>query len=223
MQAWPLIWWASDSTTVWAAWPLRSVSVQGLRQPLGRDVVLDGLSVWWLDLACRIFTMAFDKPPQASPQHDLVAVTHGPAARLTPVIGLAVGVFDLLHRGHLSFLRSASLGCDALIVGLQLSPMDCKLVYVQHSFCQRLRRLELLRSIDRIVPYRDVDHLVQQLHFDCLFLGEDQQHPGFCRAVEHCRSRGIPVVRFPRTPGISSTALRQGLPGRFIKAVPPAP
>lgn len=144
-------------------------------------------------------------------------------AQLTPTIGLAVGVFDLLHRGHLSFLRTASLGCDALIVGLQLSPMDCKLVQVEHSFRQRLRRLELLRSIDHIVPYQVVDHLVQQLHFDCLFLGEDQRHPGFCRAVGHCRSRGIPVLCLPRTPEISSTALRQGLPGRFIAAVPPAP
>jgi glycerol-3-phosphate cytidylyltransferase len=138
-------------------------------------------------------------------------------------IGLVVGVFDLLHRGHLIFLRAARQRCDVLIVGLQLNPLAYKPVEIHNSYRQRFRRLALLQAIDRIVPYRDVDHLVQQLHFDCLFLGEDQQHPGFCRAVEHCRSRGIPVDRLPRTPGISSTALRQGLPGRFIKAVPPAP
>ena len=140
-----------------------------------------------------------------------------------PTIGLAVGVFDLLHRGHLIFLRAARQRCDVLIVGLQLNPMAHKPVEIHDSFRQRFRRLALLQAIDRIVPYEDVDDLVQQLHFHRLFLGADQRHPGFGRAMAHCRRQGIPVQRLPRTPEISSTALRQGLRGRFIAAVPPAP
>ena len=153
---------------------------------------------------------------------DLINLTRESTGRSTPEIGLAVGVFDLLHRGHLSFLRAARHGCDSLIVGLQRNPDACKAIEAHHSYHQRYRRLELFRAIDCIVPYQMVDHLVQYLIFDCLFLGEDQLHPGFCRAVDYCRCRDIPVIRLPRTPGISSSALRQGLTGRFITDAPPA-
>lgn len=139
-----------------------------------------------------------------------------------PTIGLAVGVFDRLHRGHLIFLRAARQRCDVLIVGLQLNPLAYKPVEIHDSYHERWRRLALVQAIDRIVPYQDVDHLVQQLHFNRLFLGEDQRHPGFGRAVAYCRSRCIPVQRLPRTPEISSTALRQGCSGRFIAVLPPA-
>ncbi len=101
-------------------------------------------------------------------------------------IGLAVGVFNLLHHGHLAFLRAARLSCDRLIV-----------------------------------PYQAVEDLVQQLPLDRLFLGEDQLHHGFSRAEAHCYSKGIPVIRLPRTPGISSSALRNGQSRRFTVAAPP--
>lgn len=139
-----------------------------------------------------------------------------------PTIGLAVGVFDRLHRGHLIFLRGARQCCDVLIVGLQLSPLAYKPVEIHDSYRQRRRRLALVQAIDCIVPYQHVDDLVQQLYFHRLFLGEDQCHPGFGRAVTHCRRRGIPVQRLPRTPAISSTALRQGCAGRFTAVAPPA-
>ena len=147
-----------------------------------------------------------------------------PALRASgpPTIGLAVGVFDRLHRGHLIFLRAARQRCDVLIVGLQLNPLAYKPVEIHDSYHQRFRRLALLQAIDRIVPYQHVDHLVQQLHFHRLFLGEDQRHPGFGRAVTHCRRRRIPVQRLARTPEISSTALRQGCFGRFTAVLPPA-
>jgi cytidyltransferase-like protein len=135
--------------------------------------------------------------------------------------GVAVGVFDLLHHGHISFLRVARHACGHLIVGLHLHPASSKDVRVHHSYGQRQRRLALLQAVDRIVPYTAVDELVQELRFDRLFLSEDQRHPGFSRALAHCCSRGIAVIRLPRTPGISSTALRQGLPGRFMAAAPP--
>lgn len=139
-----------------------------------------------------------------------------------PIVGLAVGVFDLLHCGHLIFLRTARQRCDVLIVGLQLNPLAYKPVEIHNSYRQRFRRLALLQAIDCIVSYQDVDALVLQLHFHRLFLGEDQRHPGFGRAVTHCRRRCIPVQRLPRTPEISSTALRQGCFGRFTAVLPPA-
>lgn len=153
---------------------------------------------------------------------DLINLGRELTGQSTPEIGLAVGVFDLLHRGHLSFLRAARHGCNFLIVGLQRNPDACKAVEVHHTYNQRYRRLELFRAIDRIVPYQKVDHLVRHITYDRLFLGKDQLHPGFCRAVDYCRCRDLPVICLPRTPGISSSALRQGLTGRFIPDGPPS-
>lgn len=145
-----------------------------------------------------------------------------PPAGEAQCIGLAVGVFDLLHHGHMAFLRAARLRCDYLIVGLQFDPSFSKQVQVQHSYRQRLRRLALLRAIDRIIPYQTVEDLVEMLYFNRLFLGEDQLHQGFAGALAHCRGLAIPVLRLPRTPGISSSGLRQGQFGRFrVAAAPP--
>jgi glycerol-3-phosphate cytidylyltransferase len=142
-------------------------------------------------------------------------VPHEPSAAAVSGIGLTVGVFDLLHHGHLRFLRAARSRCGHLIAGLQLDPAAGKDVVVFHSFNQRFRRLSLIKAVDRIIPYQAVDQLIEAECFDHLFVGEDQLHAGFARAVHHCHRRGIPVTRLARTCGISSTALRQGQSGRF--------
>lgn len=136
--------------------------------------------------------------------------------------GLVVGVFDVLHFGHLKFLRSAHELCTSLIVGLQVWPELTKTDGTYQSFPQRCRRLELLRCVDQIVPYQAVEKLVHEVTFQQLILGEDQQHAGFKRALAYCLAAGLPVLRLPRTPAISSTALRQGCFGRFTAVLPPA-
>ena len=66
-----------------------------------------------------------------------------------------------------------------------------------------------IRYVDEVVTYQDVDKDIQHIDFDVLVLGQDQNHPGFQRAIEWCREHGKEVVRLPRTEGISSTLLRE--------------
>lgn len=107
------------------------------------------------------------------------------------------------------------------MVGLQVDPAVVKDVRLCHAYGQRFRRLSLIKAVDRIIPYRSVEELVGALTFDHLFLGEDQLHAGFVGAVHRCHQRGIRVTRIARTPGISSSSLRQGQPGRFTCVGPP--
>ena len=66
-----------------------------------------------------------------------------------------------------------------------------------------------VRWVDKVVEYKDVDVDIKNIEFDVFAKGPDQQHAGFQRAVEWCKTNGKEVVIIPRTEGISSTMLRE--------------
>ena len=66
-----------------------------------------------------------------------------------------------------------------------------------------------VRYVDRVVEYRDVDKIVEQVDFDVFAVGPDQNHEGFQRAMKWCREHGREVVVLPRTEGISSSWLKE--------------
>lgn len=112
--------------------------------------------------------------------------------------GLVFGHFDMTHYGHIRLLRACRAQCDHLTVvvtgpGRRRPPM----VPVE----ARLLDLAELRSVDDV---RDraghpKAYWLDLIRPDVLFIGEED--PGTYPAPE--------VVRMPRTPGISSTLLRQ--------------
>lgn len=124
---------------------------------------------------------------------------------------LTFGVYDILHIGHiLLFKRAKELG-DKLIVAVQDG--DCihkykpgtKMIY---STEERLYMVSTIKYVDEVILYKDVDKDIQNIDFDILVRGEDQQHSGFQRAFDWCIRNGKDVVMLPRTEGISSTILR---------------
>lgn len=73
-------------------------------------------------------------------------------------IGLVTGRFDLLHTGHISFLRFAKSKVDILIVGVdqdisikRTMPHKCPI----HPQEDRLKVLSELRSIDYVFPLQN--------------------------------------------------------------------
>lgn len=124
---------------------------------------------------------------------------------------LTVGVFDMLHIGHvLLFKKARELG-DYLIVAVQED--DCILKYkpgtkMVYTTAERMFMVGALRYVDEVVTYRDVDTDIQELDFDVFAKGPDQSHAGFQRAEAWCRAHGKEVVVIPRTENISSTLLK---------------
>lgn len=123
-----------------------------------------------------------------------------------------VGVYDLLHIGHVELFRKAKALGDSLTVAVQDSEEvvkfkpGSKLVYDTEQRCYMVRAI---RYVDEVVVYRNVKDIVRQVDFDVFVAGPDQTHDGFQAAFDYCRGVGIKVVVLPRTEGISSSELKE--------------
>lgn len=124
---------------------------------------------------------------------------------------LTVGVYDLLHIGHVELFRKAKALGDYLIVAVQDSDVvlqfkpEAQMVYSTEERCYMVRAI---RYVDEVVVYRDVKDIVQEVDFDVFAKGPDQKHAGFQAAVRYCEEHGKKVVVMPRTEGISTSELK---------------
>ena len=125
-----------------------------------------------------------------------------------------VGVFDLFHYGHKElFRRIKELAGEngKLTVAVQDEDYikkykpEAKIVY---STQERIEMVEQCRYVDKVIIYKDVDEIVKQIDFDIFVLGGDQNHDGFQRAADYCRTQGRQVICLPRTKGVSASVLR---------------
>lgn len=123
-----------------------------------------------------------------------------------------VGVFDILHYGHIKLLEHAKELGDKLVVAVQDGDYVTRYkpgTEMVNTTEERLFMVKSIRYVDEVTIYEDVDTIVKKINFDILALGEDQNHAGFQRAEQWCKDNGISVVRLHRTPGVSSTQLRK--------------
>ena len=125
---------------------------------------------------------------------------------------LTVGVYDMLHIGHILLFKHAKELGDKLIVAVQDSDVILKYKpgekwsIQQKSVCYMV---SAIKYVDEVVIYRDVDKDIQNIDFDVFAKGPDQVHEGFQKAVNWCEEHGKEVVVIPRTEGVSSTMLRE--------------
>ena len=123
----------------------------------------------------------------------------------------------MLHVGHfLLFKHARELG-DKLIVAVQTDDYVLKFkpeAKIINPMNDRMFMVGSIRYVDQVIDYRDVSDLIKEVDFDVFAKGPDQNHDGFQRAMDWCKSNGKEVCIIPRTEGISSTDLRDYLERR---------
>lgn len=133
---------------------------------------------------------------------------------------LTVGVYDLLHKGHVELYRRARGLGDYLIVAVQDSNFILKYkptAKVLNSTEDRTYMIKSIRYVDEVITYTDVDKIVQEVNFDVFVTGPDQIHAGFQRAIKWCEEHGKEHIVLGRTDGVSSSELKAKIAER-IKA-----
>lgn len=124
---------------------------------------------------------------------------------------LTVGVYDLLHKGHIELYRRAKGLGDYLIVAVQDSDYILKYkptAKVLNSTEDRKDMIKSIRYVDEVITYTDVDKIVEEVDFDVLVTGPDQCHEGFQRAIQWCEKHGKEHIVLARTDGVSSSELK---------------
>jgi glycerol-3-phosphate cytidylyltransferase len=133
--------------------------------------------------------------------------------------GITFGAFDLLHAGHVIFLRRCKELCGEkgeLTVGLHIDPSierPEKNKPIQSVF-ERHLQLGHLSIVDKIVPYEtenDLDYILRTYLFNKRFLGTD-----YLKAYRNwevssqrtCQQLNTEIVFIDRFHDFSSTQLR---------------
>mgnify|MGYP004629908159 CR=1 FL=1 len=124
---------------------------------------------------------------------------------------LTVGVYDLIHKGHVELFRRAKGLGDYLIVAAQDSDFILKYkptAKVLNSTEDRKYMIKSIRYVDEVITYTDVDKIVKEVDFDVFVTGPDQCHTGFQRAIRWCEEHGKEHIILGRTDGVSSSELK---------------
>lgn len=125
---------------------------------------------------------------------------------------LTVGVYDLIHKGHVELYRRARGLGDYLIVAVQDGDFILKYkptARVLNSTEDRKYMIKSIRYVDEVITYTDVDKIVTEVDFDVFITGADQCHSGFQRAIQWCADNGKEHIVLGRTEGVSSSELKQ--------------
>lgn len=125
---------------------------------------------------------------------------------------LTFGVYDYFHLGHLRLFKQCKRYGDYLIVAVQDSDYILKYkpsAKIRYTTLERIEMLESLRIVDRVIVYNDVSvDTIQNIDFDILALGEDHKGKRFDAVIEWCKCHNKEIVRLKRTPGISSSEIK---------------
>lgn len=127
---------------------------------------------------------------------------------------ITFGVFDYFHYGHLKLFERAKKYGDYLIVAVQDNDYILKYkptAKVLYSTEQRVEMVKALSIVDEVIVYDSVDNTIRKVDFDVFVRGEDQNSEWLLAASEYAESQGKEVVILPRTPGISSSGIKEGL------------
>lgn len=128
---------------------------------------------------------------------------------------LTFGVFDFFHIGHLRLFKQCREYGDYLIVAVQDDEAvkhyksNSPLFY---SVKERTEILQALRVVDKVLIYDHVSiKTIEKIDFDILALGEDHIGERFDSITKWCSVNGKEIVRLKRTPGVSSTSVKEAV------------
>lgn len=125
---------------------------------------------------------------------------------------ITYGTFDLLHNGHLNILKRAKALGDYLVVGVTSDNYDASRgkLNVHQSLSERIQNVKNTGLADEVIVeeyFGQKVEDVQKYQIDTFVIGSDWLNK-FDYLKEYCD-----VVYLPRTPGVSSTELRNNNSG----------
>lgn len=127
-------------------------------------------------------------------------------------VGYLTGSFDLFHIGHLNLLRRAKQHCDYLVVGVHTDGS-----HKGKELCIPLEeRIEIVgncKYVDKVMECSQSDlDAFDEIKYDYLFVGDDYKGTErFNHYEKILKPKGVKIIYFPYTQGISSTRLRESL------------
>lgn len=133
---------------------------------------------------------------------------------------LVGGCFDILHYGHISFLKGAKAQGDRLIVALESDENVKRMkgdVRPIHSQTQRKEMLEALSCVDEVISLppmhgdRDYYEMVRRIKPSVIAITEGDPHQ--VKKTEQAKELGAQLVVIPKihTPSTSQLAKLLGL------------
>ena len=119
------------------------------------------------------------------------------------------GTFDLFHIGHLNILRRAKELGDYLVVAVSSDAFNAlkgkKCVIPDY---ERMAIVEAIKYVDEVIPENSWEQKIEDVKnhdIDVFVMGNDWEGK-FDFLKEYCE-----VVYLPRTDGISTTQIKEGL------------
>ena len=126
-----------------------------------------------------------------------------------------VGVFDLLHVGHLSLLEYCKTLGDNFIVGVASDEVAASYKSVPIiSLTQRMEMLKALKCVDDVVAYDKLEYVTncKEFDIDIFVIGEDWgDKPHNIEVEKYLKSKGKKIVQVSYDPQISSTKIKQDI------------
>lgn len=129
-----------------------------------------------------------------------------------PVVVYISGCWDLFHVGHLNIIRAAA-ALGRLVVGVMTD--EGMRTYGKEPiipFRQRMAIVAALECVDAVVASHGTADISSVVEWGASVrvMGPDQgTYEGVLEARATLESMGVVYVEVPRTPGVSSTLIRQ--------------
>ncbi len=132
-------------------------------------------------------------------------------------IGLVMGVFDLLHIGHLRLFKRAKQRCRYLRVGVMSDALVQKYKNIKPTIPQdqRMELIAAIADVDEVFLIEDNPSRIMEWYrrpFDCFFSGDDYADDEYWKQErEELRKLGSNIEFFSYTKEQSSTNIRRSL------------
>ncbi|MEN8250121.1 MAG: adenylyltransferase/cytidyltransferase family protein [Bacteroidota bacterium] len=135
-----------------------------------------------------------------------------------------VGIWDLLHVGHLALLQHCKTLGDTVAVGVASDDLVAshKPYAPIVPLDQRMEMLKALRCVDIVRPYHELEYTSAciELNVDIFVIGEDWgRSPHNIEVESYLKSTGKSIVQFNDHPETSSSKIKKKTINQYLKNV----